>query len=243
MNALFGLQFTKSFKKGFTLGPIDLVFQPGITTVLGANGSGKSTLFSVAAGFMRPTTGSGVHGLLGSRVGYLPQEMVFPQSATCAEYLGHVAWLYQIPKPQRGEKVSSVLGQVGLSDQAGKQISQLSGGMRRRLGIAHAILHDPEILILDEPTAGLDPLQRKQIRAVIGRESTERVTLFSTHLLDDVADLSDHVVVLADGTVTFDGPYDALIDAEPGKPVNHEKLETTLIDHMSSMLKSHAEPR
>lgn len=224
------LDITKKYKNGFTLGPIEFDLPRGITAIVGANGAGKSTLFRIIAGFDTAFQGAGVTGADQLRVGYLPQDMSFPGSAKCSEYLHHVAWLYRVPKLDRAQAVSDVLERVGLCDKRDAKIRELSGGMRRRLGFAHAILHDPELLILDEPTAGLDPVQRKELRRVIQRDGARRVTLISTHLIDDVVDISDRVVILRNGTAVFIGTQQELLATNGASERN---LEEAIVRYMS----------
>lgn len=224
---------TKDHKGGFRLGPVQFMMRPGVTSIVGANGAGKSTLFRVIAGFDKPNTGQAINIFAMLRIGYLPQEMSFPRSATCSEFLHHVAWLYRVNREQRETSVQTALSYVGLEDRAHSKIRELSGGMRRRLGFAHAILHDPQLLILDEPTAGLDPVQRQQLREVIRTDASKRMTLVSTHLIDDVADLSDQIVILREGKMAFSGTQQELVGVEEGSDVSVKKLEESIVTYMS----------
>ncbi|MFC8600355.1 ABC transporter ATP-binding protein [Isoptericola sp. NPDC057191] len=199
--------------RNFTLGPVNTTFPRGVTCVVGVNGAGKSTFFRVLAGIEKSRSGS--VRLAGSsraphQVGLLPQDVDFPGRATCAEYLTHVAWLFAVPRTHRADAVADALSAVGLSDRAGSRISTLSGGMRRRLGLAHVLVHSPDLLLLDEPTAGLDPLQRVAIRDTIGAIAAQRTVVVSTHLVEDVAALADRVLVLREGSVRYDGTVDEL---------------------------------
>lgn len=150
------MDVNKSYRSGFTLGPMRVAFQPGVTAIVGENGAGKSTLMRIIAGVDNQRAGT--RRLQPLKVGYLPQDMTFPNGATCSEFLLHVAWLYRIERNLRPAAVTNALKLVELEDRKDSPIRSLSGGMKRRLGFAHAILHDPDMLILDEPTVGLDPL-------------------------------------------------------------------------------------
>lgn len=201
---------------GFTLGPLDLDLRPGVTCLLGPNGAGKSTLFALAAGLDRPTSGTlQVTGGLG----YLPQDPVMPGAATARDLLHHVAWLHRVPRRRRAECVTQALLDVDLLDRADARLRTLSGGMLRRVGIATALVHRPGVVLLDEPTVGLDPQQRLQVRDTVRRLAPERVVLLSTHLVEDVRAVADRVLVLSHGVLRHDGSVDGLARlAAPGAP-------------------------
>ncbi len=195
---------------GFELGPLTFDLRREVVCLVGANGAGKSTLFRLLAGVDRPT--GGVVTFPGQRtnartphLGYLPQEMTFPGYARVSDYLTYVAWVYAIPRSERAARVSAALRTVDLLGKADTPVRTLSGGMRRRLGVAQAIVHQPDVLLLDEPTVGLDPLQRIALRQTVREAAQGRTVVVSTHLVDDVAELADRVIVLAEGTVTYDG--------------------------------------
>lgn len=212
MDRLLCEEVTKSYGPRFTLGPISLGITAGVTCLVGANGAGKSTLFRLAAKVDRPTSGTIALHAAKSRtgLGYLPQDPQFPNGATCEEFLHYVAWLQLVPKASRATAVADALTQVGLQDRKSSRIKTLSGGMRRRLGIAHALVHDPVLILLDEPTAGLDPKQRIALRDTISDVSRDRIIIVSTHLVEDVRGLADRVIVINEGTVVFDGDIGAL---------------------------------
>ncbi|WP_433531082.1 ATP-binding cassette domain-containing protein [Micromonospora sp. CA-263727] len=200
-------ELSKTYGGGFRLGPLTMEISVGVTCLVGANGAGKSTFFRLAAKVDKPTSGtvrldSGVNR---AALGYLPQEPTLPPAATCEDFLVYVAWLQGIPAAARGRAVSSALSRVGLTDQRASRVRSLSGGMRRRLGIAHAIVHDPALLLLDEPTAGLDPRQRIGLRETIANLGGDQVVIVSTHLVEDIRGLASRVIVLSEGTVVFDG--------------------------------------
>lgn len=212
---------TKDYGGGFALGPLSLEITSGVTCLVGANGAGKSTFFRLAAQVDRPTSGSiRLHSGDGRKgLGYLPQDPILPPSATAEDFLHYVAWLQRVPKRHRKDAVQGVLKQVGLTGRGTSKIRTLSGGMQRRLGIAHALVNDPVLLLLDEPTVGLDPTQRIALRDTISQVSQTRIVIVSTHLVEDVRGLADRVIVLNDGGVIFDGDVPELErQAVPGAP-------------------------
>ncbi len=199
---------TKAYSRGgFVLGPITLTMGAGVTCLVGPNGAGKSTFFRLAAGVDRPTRGKLdlVSSSNPSGLGYLPQEPSMPLRATCRQFLRYVAWLYKVPRHERCSAVDQALASVGLADMADRRVGSLSGGMKRRLGVAHALVHDPGLVLLDEPTAGLDPTQRIALRETVKAVSARRVVIVSTHLVEDIRSMADRVVLLTAGQIVFDG--------------------------------------
>jgi ABC-2 type transport system ATP-binding protein len=196
---------------------VDVALERGITGLLGPNGAGKTTLLSILATVDEPDAGRvSAFGLdpghaaerveIRRRLGYLPQELGYHRHFTVAAFLDYVAILKEITdRRRRAEEVARVLAAVGLEDRARSRIRALSGGMRQRLGIAQALLGEPGLLILDEPTAGLDPEQRLRFRELLSGLPGDPVTLLSTHQADDIAAICPHVVVLLKGQVHFAG--------------------------------------
>jgi ABC-2 type transport system ATP-binding protein len=199
------------------LDQVDLTLERGITGLLGPNGAGKTTLLSILATVNEPDAGRvSVFGLdprhaperveIRQRLGYLPQELGYHRHFTVAGFLDYVAILKEITDRRgRSDEVARVLELVGLEPCAKKRIRALSGGMRQRLGIAQALLGRPELLVLDEPTAGLDPEQRLRFRELLSNLPGEPVILLSTHQADDIAAICPAVVVLLHGQVRFAG--------------------------------------
>lgn len=213
---------TKSYR-AFRLGPVDLTVGRGVTALLGANGAGKTTLMRLVVGTARASAGKVL--LPGRRdcVGFLPQDFVGPGRATARGYLSYIAWC----RSTRGGRITApevdaALGAVGLLDRADHRIGTLSGGMIRRLGVAQALLGDAPVLVLDEPTVGLDPIQRHELRELITELGSSRTVLLSTHLAEDVAAVADQVLVLDEGRLLYDGPVGGLCG---GAVVNSESLE------------------
>ncbi len=196
---------------------VDLALDRGITGLLGPNGAGKTTLLTVLATVNEPDTGRvSVFGLdprdtierveIRRRLGYLPQELGYHRHFTVGAFLDYVAILKEVfDKRRRAEEVARVLAAVGLGRSAGKRIRTLSGGQRQRLGIAQVLLGQPDLLILDEPTAGLDPSQRLRFRELLSDLPGDPVIVLSTHQADDVAAICQRVVVLLAGRARFTG--------------------------------------
>lgn len=213
---------SQQYRSGFAFGPVELTLAPGIVALLGENGAGKSTLLRLLATVTRPKAGwlevvghpaAGRRGRreIRRRLGYLPQEFSMPGFVRCQDYLSHVAWLKDVPAGERGAAVAAALAAVDLRHRAGDRIGQLSGGMRRRLGIAQALVNRPALLLLDEPTAGLDARQRIRIRDCIRSIATAGVcVLLATHLVEDAGYLADRVLMLDGGQLVFDGSVDQL---------------------------------
>jgi len=199
------------------LDEVGITLDRGITGLLGPNGAGKTTLLSILATVNEPDAGRvSVLGLdprdakerleIRRRLGYLPQELGYHRHFTVAGFLDYVAILKEITdRRRRAEEVARVLAAIGLERHARTRIRALSGGMRQRLGIAQALLGQPELLILDEPTAGLDPEQRLRFRELLSGLPGDPVIVLSTHQADDIAAICPTVVVLMEGRVLFAG--------------------------------------
>jgi len=198
----------------------DLTFsaQPGeIVGFLGPNGAGKTTTLRILSGFMPPTAGTArVAGFdvaresleARRRTGYLPESVPLYPDMTVRGYLDFVADLRRVP--DRRARIAAVLEQVGMTPRAGSLIRNLSRGMRQRVGLAQALVHDPPVLILDEPTVGLDPHQVIDVRALVRELGKERTLIFSTHILSEAEQVCDRVLILQRGQIVAEGPPDRL---------------------------------
>jgi ABC-2 type transport system ATP-binding protein len=188
----------------------------GALGLLGVNGAGKSTLLESLAGLLPPRSGSVlVHGsdvydgrrrAAGSQqVALVPQHFRFPGSFTVREFLCHMAWMRAVPRRSAPARVDTAIESVDLQRQAGQRLGTLSGGMARRAAIAQALLADPAVLLLDESTTGLDPVQRAEIRLLLRSLGTSRCVLLASHIVEDIEQLATRVAVLHRGRVLFDG--------------------------------------
>jgi ABC-2 type transport system ATP-binding protein len=220
---------TKRYRSLAALADVDLDLGPGITGLLGPNGAGKTTMLRVLATVLRPDEGR--VRLLGRdpsdpdartevrrRLGYQPQELGFPRGFSAMAFVSYMAVLKEwADRDLRTTEVRRVLDLVGLGDVATKRISRLSGGQRRRVALAQALLGTPELLVLDEPTTGLDPEQRASLRGVLSDIAATSTLLISTHQTEDVAALCSRVIVLDAGRVHFDGTVPELVSLATGR--------------------------
>jgi gliding motility-associated transport system ATP-binding protein len=197
------------------LAPQDLSLQHGeILGLLGTNGAGKSTTLQLITGNLAPSSGRVTicdHDLLSSpleakrRVGYLPETPPLYADLTVREYLGYAAQLRQLPRSERASAIDEAVGRCGLGDVLNKLIVNLSKGFKQRVGLAQAIVHSPEVLILDEPTVGLDPIQIREIRALVRELGEAHAVIFSSHVLSEVQELCSRVHILNAGRPVFEG--------------------------------------
>jgi ABC-2 type transport system ATP-binding protein len=207
----------KRFGGVAALAGLDLELGPGITGLLGPNGAGKTTLIRILATLLAPSAGevrvngwraadAGDRVEIRRRLGYLPQDLGLYPRFTVFEFVDYLAILKALDdRADRHRRVRAALEAVELEDLAGRKIRTLSGGMRRRVGIAQAIVADPQLLLLDEPTTGLDPEQRMRFRRLLTGLGGRRTVVLSTHLVEDVAAICTRVVVLWQGRVRFQG--------------------------------------
>lgn len=198
---------SKNYKKKEAVKNVDVTLSPGIWGLLGANGAGKTTLMRMMSGILEPSEGIVLYCgrdirnnvQYRSEFGFLPQEIQFSKDFTVIDYLEYVAALKNIPVDVTKERIDNLLKILTLDDVRKKKIVKLSGGMKRRVGIAQAMLNDPKVLILDEPTAGLDPGERIRFRNFLAETSKERIVVLSTHIVSNVEDIANHVMIMKDG--------------------------------------------
>jgi ABC-2 type transport system ATP-binding protein len=219
----------KSFGRTRALDGVDFDASAGVTGLLGPNGAGKTTLLRIVATTIAPDSGSvsyrGVaptsgedHRDIRRSLGYLPQEPGFHNGFTAFEFVDYIATLKEMTdRTERHAEVNRVLDQVGLSDRSASKVKALSGGMRRRLALAQALLERPQLIVLDEPTAGLDPEQRLRFRELVSSVATEATVLLSTHLTEDISALCSALVVIDHGQVIFTGTPEGFVDRARGR--------------------------
>jgi ABC-2 type transport system ATP-binding protein len=219
----------KSYGRTHALDGMTFEAGAGITGLLGPNGAGKTTLLRILATVLAADSGTvRVHDLdptraqdrlgIRRRLGYMPQEPGFHRNFTAFEFVDYIAILKEmLDRTERHRDVERVLRLVGLGDVMSRKIKALSGGMRRRVALAQALLGDPSLLVLDEPTAGLDPEQRLRFREVISEVAQRQTVLLSTHQTEDVAALCNRVVVMNDGISLFDGSPREFAELARGK--------------------------
>jgi ABC-2 type transport system ATP-binding protein len=208
---------TKRYGRACAIADLDLTIGTGVVGLLGPNGAGKTTLLRILATSLAPTSGT-VHvlgydpgtasGRLAIRraLGYVPQEMGLYETFTVFDFVHYIAILKEhVDRRARRAEVRRVIEAVDLGDVASKRIRALSGGMRRRVALAQSLLGDPALLVLDEPTVGLDPEQRLRFRHTVSQHAERRCVVLSTHMTEDVEALCDRVVVMGQGRVVFDG--------------------------------------
>ena len=210
------------------LSSVDLQIGTGMFGLLGPNGAGKTTLMRILAGIVNPSSGDvrvDGHDLstetgkqaVKTMLGYLPQELGMYPELTAYQFIDYMAILKGLDEPQRRHRqVDKVLEMVGLGQEAGRKIKGFSGGMKRRVGIAQALVNDPKLLIVDEPTAGLDPEERIRFRNLLVNLADERAVLLSTHIVEDIGQTCRDLAVLSHGQVIFRGSPTELMQAADG---------------------------
>lgn len=203
---------TKEFKNKTAINNISFTLNKGVIGLLGANGAGKSTLMRMMCGILSPTEGQITYdGIDVSKeeyrnvLGYLPQDFGYYPDFTAMDFLMYISALKGLNSSNSKKKSNELLKLVGLYDNRKQKIKTFSGGMKQRLGIAQALLNDPEVIVLDEPTAGLDPKERVKFRNIIAELGKDNIVLLSTHIVSDVEKIADRILVIKDGNVVFDG--------------------------------------
>lgn len=214
-------------KKSIALKDINLNIDKGIFGLLGKNGSGKTTLMRIITTLMEPTKGSinilnmqynkKNYDEIKKNIGYLPQEFGFYKDFTVLEIMNYMAILNNMDIGIKRGKIEKTLKNVGMYNDRGKKYKQLSGGMKRRVGLAQAILNQPKILIVDEPTAGVDPEERIKIRNLLNEYSQDNTVLFSTHIVEDIESTCNKLAILNEGKLVFNGDLRTLLELAKGK--------------------------
>jgi ABC-2 type transport system ATP-binding protein len=219
-------RLSKRYGQHWALRELSLRCEPGLLGLVGPNGAGKTTLMRMIATLLEPTEGSirwngqdiNTHGqALRQVLGYLPQEFGLYPEFTGRQFLRYLATMKGLPKSLAARRVDEVLEIVNLEQVADRKLPTYSGGMKQRIGIAQALLNDPELLIVDEPTAGLDPAERVRFRTLLASLTSSRVIILSTHIISDVEAVANRLVILQEGRVLADTTPEALLTGAAGK--------------------------
>lgn len=205
---------SKQYKNTIAVDRVSVTLEQGVVGLLGANGAGKTTLIRMICGILEPSSGTvSFNGVNAGReeyramLEYLPQDFGYYPEFTARDFLLYFAALKGIPKRQARQRTDELLELVTLQDVAKKKIKTFSGGMKQRLGIAQALLNHPKLLVMDEPTAGLDPKERVKFRNILDTLGEESLVLLSTHIVSDVEHIADEVLMMKDGQLIFKGPW------------------------------------
>ncbi len=215
---------TKQYGSKIACDRISFSFQRGVYGLLGANGAGKTTLMRILCGVLDPTSGTVSFNNIDvnqedfrNALGYLPQEFGYYPEFTAMDFMLYMAAIKGLPKTRAIERAWELMEQVSLEKEAKKKIKTFSGGMKQRLGIAQSLLNDPRILVLDEPTAGLDPKERIHFRNLISRLGADRIVLLSTHIVSDVEHIANTILIMKNGQLIHQGTRDEIIRSIDGK--------------------------
>jgi ABC-2 type transport system ATP-binding protein len=217
-------RLTKHYKTKIAVDRVSLTLKQGVYGLLGANGAGKTTLMRMLVGVLNPTSGDVKYDGIDvkteeyrDKLGYLPQDFGYYPEFKAVDFLMYLASLKGITKERAKEKTAELLGLVTLEDSAKKKIKTFSGGMKQRLGIAQSLLNNPKILIIDEPTTGLDPKERIRFRNLISRLGADRIILLSTHIVSDIESIAKAVLIMKDGQIIQNGSPEEILKVIEGK--------------------------
>lgn len=217
---------SKYYSSKCAVDQVNLTLVPGLYGLLGANGAGKTTLMRMICGILKPTLGriifngqpiAGLGEQYYSHLGYLPQDFGYYPDFTAREFMLYMAAVKGLDQQNAKARTDTLLRLVNLSNVADKKIKTYSGGMLQRLGIAQAMLNDPSILILDEPTAGLDPKERVRFRNLISDLAKDKMVILSTHIVSDVSYIADTILLMKQGRILLHGPMSTVTDSIKGK--------------------------
>lgn len=225
----------KSFRDAVVVDDVSIRMQSGLYGLLGSNGAGKTTLMRMICTILKPTEGAiyyegadvfEMNEKYRDILGYLPQEFGFYPELTVKDYLKYISALKGLRQAISKKRIDELLELTGMQKDSSKKMKELSGGMKRRVGIAQSLLNDPKILVLDEPTAGLDPMERIRFRNLIGQLSNDRIVLLSTHIVSDIEAIAEEVFVMKEGRIIDQGTIGELCRKLPCKVwIYREKTE------------------
>lgn len=219
-------RLTREYGAKIAVDRVSAALGPGVHGLLGANGAGKTTLMRMACGVLRPTSGEvrfdgapieRMGGDYRALLGYLPQDFGYYPEFTALDFMEYMAALKGIGRRAARERSLELLSAVGLAGEECRRIRTFSGGMKQRLGIAQAVLNDPAVLVLDEPTAGLDPKERVRFRNLVASFAQDKVVLLSTHIVSDVESIADRILVMRAGAIVMEGDPFELVALAEGK--------------------------
>lgn len=235
---LFINDISKSFKDFKAVDKVNVKLTPGIWGLLGPNGAGKTTLMRMLVGNLKQTDGeillggeniSKLKGNYLDYIGYLPQEFGYDSNQSVLDFLNYMGALKGLDKKTRFQRINSLLDEFNLDSVKHKKVAHLSGGMKRRVGICQAMLNDPKILIVDEPTAGLDIEERRRFREYLAKISKDKIIIVSTHIVSDIEFIANYLIIMEKGQVVTKGHCQPLIESLEGKVfetvVSHENME------------------
>lgn len=246
-------RLTKQYKNKIAVDRVSIKLKPGVYGLLGANGAGKTTLMRMICDIQNPTSGQIKYNgtdikKLGEDyrqvLGYLPQDFGYYPDFTAYDFLMYIAALKGLSKEKAEMRVDELLQIVNLENEKKQKVKTFSGGMKQRLGIAQAMLNNPKILILDEPTAGLDPKERVKFRNLISSFSQDKIVILSTHIVSDIEFIADEIIVMKAGKKILTGTPEELLKDLRGsvwKCVAYDKKEAEMLNHKYCIINIHQE--
>lgn len=246
MNKLEMINVTKSYKHKNANENINLALESGVYGLLGPNGAGKSTLMKQIVTVTSPTSGNILYNGKDIKslddkyrdiVGYLPQDFDAYKNFKAKDFLMYMAALKGMDKQTSKKRVDELLKLVGLSEVSNKLVSKFSGGMKRRVGIAQALLNNPKVLILDEPTAGLDPQERTRFRNLLSQIGRDTIVILSTHIISDIESVAKETIMIKDGKVLLQGTHKEILNDMEGKVYSLDTNDEGLVSKIQSKYK------
>lgn len=246
MNKLEMINVTKSYKHKNANENINLVLESGVYGLLGPNGAGKSTLMKQIVTVTNPTSGKILYNGKDIKslddeyraiVGYLPQDFDAYKNFKAKDFLMYMAALKGMDKETSKKRVDELLKLVGLSEVSNKLVSKFSGGMKRRVGIAQALLNNPKVLILDEPTAGLDPQERTRFRNLLSQIGRDTIVILSAHIISDIESVAKETIMIKDGKVLLQGTHREILKDMEGKVYSLDTNDENLVSEIQNKYK------
>lgn len=246
MNVLELKNVTKTYKHKNANENIDLKLESGVYGLLGPNGAGKSTLMKQMATITKPSSGKILYNNKDIEsldenyrelIGYLPQDFDAYKNFKAKDFLMYMAALKGMDKNTSKKRVDELLKLVGLSEVSNKLVSKFSGGMKRRVGIAQALLNNPKVLILDEPTAGLDPQERTRFRNLLSQIGKDTIVILSTHIISDIESVAKETIMIKDGKVLLQGTHKQILEDMAGKVYTVTTTDESIINEIQKNYK------